>query len=241
MDIVLAEATEVATAGVSTSAVVTCEHASERLPAPWSWSDEDRWLVGTHWAYDLGARDVALELTRTIGSVGVLARFSRLLVDANRTTDAADLFRSMAEGRRVALNASVDATERARRLALFDAYHAAVASAVAASPARIVFSVHTFTPVYEGVRRAVEIGVLFDEEQALAEGLATRLSRAGFVVALNEPYSGKSGLIYSAERHARAEGRRALELEMRQDLAVDPSIRARAVEAVADFLGRAAP
>ncbi|HEX4474546.1 MAG TPA: N-formylglutamate amidohydrolase [Polyangiaceae bacterium] len=239
MDVVLDEATEVASAGVSAAAVVTCEHASERLPAPWSWPDEDRWLVGTHWAYDLGARDFALEITRAIGAVGVLARFSRLLVDPNRTTDAVDLFRTTAEGKKVALNASIDADERARRLALFDGYHAAVAGAVAASPAKIVFSVHTFTPVYEGAKRAVELGVLFDDEQALAEALAERLSRAGFVVALNEPYSGKSGLIYSAERHARSAGRRALELEMRQDLAVEPSTRARAVDAVADFLRNA--
>ena len=35
---------------------LTCEHASQRLPEGWSWPAPDRRLVGTHWAYDLGAR-----------------------------------------------------------------------------------------------------------------------------------------------------------------------------------------
>ena len=40
----------------------------------------------------------------------------------------------------------------------------------------------------------------------------------GFKVALNEPYSGRNGLMYSAMRHGRAHGALYLELELNQKL-----------------------
>jgi predicted N-formylglutamate amidohydrolase len=84
----------------------------------------------------------------------------------------------------------------------------------------------------------MEIGVLFDREDALAAVLAEALAAEGFVVAMNEPYSGKEGLIYAAERHASAHGKHALELEVRQDLAVTPEARARVVAALRRFVAR---
>jgi predicted N-formylglutamate amidohydrolase len=53
---------------------------------------------------------------------------------------------------------------------------------------------------------------------------------------MNEPYSGKLGLMYSVDRHAKKHGRRPIELEVRQDLAVDPVVRRRVVAASAAAL-----
>ncbi|NCQ62277.1 MAG: hypothetical protein GW913_16615, partial [Myxococcales bacterium] len=74
------------------------------------------------------------------------------------------------------------------------------------------------------------LGVLFDREEELACEVARALEALGQPVALNEPYSGRLGLIYSASLHAEAHGRRALELEVRQDLCVDASFRAELTE-----------
>jgi predicted N-formylglutamate amidohydrolase len=236
MGVSVDEASEIVSMGADARAIFTCEHASERLPDGWTWPDADRWLVGTHWAFDLGAADLARELAISLGAVAVLSRFSRLLVDPNRSKEAPDLFRATAEGRTVELNRDVRHGDRSRRLALFDGYHDAVDREVARPTSPVVLSVHSFTPVYEGVPRAVEIGVLFDEETVLAGRLGQCLEAESFRVVMNEPYSGKAGLIYAAARHATAHGRRALELEVRQDLATDPSVRARVLRGVANFL-----
>ena len=98
--------------------------------------------------------------------------------------------------------------------------------------AEIVLGVHTFTPLYEGQPRTMEIGVLFDREEDLAERTAAVLRHAGMIVAMNQPWSGRDGLIYSVECHADAHARRALELEVRQDLATDPGFRHRLVHAL---------
>ena len=217
--------------------VVTCEHASERMPEPWEWPAADRWLVGTHWAYDIGAADLTRELVEDLGGVALLARFSRLLADPNRPEDSPTLFRELAEGHPVELNRDLSAEERERRLfRLYRPYHRTASEVVAESDTPIVMSLHTFTPVYEGEPRELEVGVLFDTEQELAESLAAALREVGLRVALNEPYSGQQGLIFAVDQHARAHGRHAVELEVRQDLAVEEVFRRRLVSALGPWL-----
>ncbi len=219
------------------SVFLTCEHAAARLPDGYRWHEADRRLVGTHWAIDLGAAELVHELADAVHAPALLARFSRLLVDLNRPEDADTIFRPHAEGAPVELNRDLSEEEREARLArYYRPYHSALDARIGAHDATVVFSVHSFTPMYEGERRSMELGVLFDREDELADRLASHLSRAGFVTAMNEPYSGKAGLIYAAELHARAHGRRALEIEVRQDLAVDAVFRQRLVAALAPFL-----
>lgn len=233
----LDEAHEIARAGAHAGVLITCEHASERLPEPWRWSERDQRLVGTHWAFDLGAADLAREYATAIGGVAVLSRFSRLLADPNRPESSETLFRALAEGEPVELNASIDPAEREIRLdGYYRPFHEAVDREVAASGAPILLAMHTFTPLYEGNPRSLEIGVLFDREEHLAVQLLDAFAHAGWSVAPNEPYSGRAGLIHVVERHAKTHDRRAIELEVRQDLAVDPAFRARFVSVLARVL-----
>lgn len=224
------EAVEIVPGRADAPAFLTCEHASERLPAPWAWPEADRRLVGTHWAYDLGARELALDLARALEAPLVLARFSRLLVDPNRPEGSDTLFRAEADGLPVELNAAIGAEDRTQRLTRFyRPFHAAVERELARTTSPIVMAVHTYTPLYEGQRRVLEAGVLFDREEALAARMLAELRAAGFHAELNEPWSGKAGLIHVAGTHADRHGRRAIEIEMRQDLAVDAAARGRIV------------
>jgi predicted N-formylglutamate amidohydrolase len=217
--------------------LLTCEHASEHLPDTWQWPTADRWLIGTHWAYDPGADWLTRELAEELGAVAVLSRFSRLLVDPNRAEDSPDLIRTRAEGRDIKLNRHVDVAERERRIErLHRPYHAAIDREVARSKVPLLLAMHTFTPVYEGRRREVEVGVLFDTEEALAERFRHAIADVGLVTRMNEPYSGREGLMYSVDRHARAYGRRALELEVRQDLVGDEAVRRRLRQALVSVL-----
>lgn len=239
MESFVEDAVEVVVGGTGTSPfLITCEHASERLPDPWQWAIEDRWLVGTHWAHDIGAEDLSRDLAEALGATAVLSRFTRLLADPNREETARDLFLAEAEGKPVTLNHALDREERERRLArLWRPFHAAVDREVARSTSPVILAIHTFTPVWNGVARAVELGVLFDEEEELAERARFMLAKTGLVVRMNEPYSGRAGLIYSARRHALAHGRRALELEVRQDLAVEAVVREKVVAALGELAG----
>ncbi|MEO0601911.1 MAG: N-formylglutamate amidohydrolase [Myxococcota bacterium] len=202
--------------------VLTCEHAVETLPEPWSWPDADRRLLGTHWSHDIGIADLTREVAALAKWPATLAAFSRLLVDPNRAPEQENLFRAEADGLPIVFNADLSASERARRLAFHAGYHDACDAMVAATPEALVFSMHSFTPDYEGEIRRMEVGVLFNHHEPPARRLAAHLDGAGWAVALNEPWSGREGLMYAADRHSGVHGRVALEIEVRQDLLLKP-------------------
>jgi predicted N-formylglutamate amidohydrolase len=147
--------------------------------------------------------------------------------DPNRAPDDASFVVAEVAGHALSWNRAVDDAERARRRSrYFDPYHTAIDRALArraaaGAPVRLC-SIHSFTPVWDGRARAMEVGVLFDDHEELARRVAGALSREGFAIALNEPYSGLVGLIYAAQRHGRAHGVIYLELEVRNDLIATP-------------------
>lgn len=218
--------------------LLTSEHASARLPEGWTWTEADQRLVGSHWAFDLGAAELTRELAHALGASAVMSRFSRLLADPNRHLEADDLFRRVADGEPVQLNQNVDAKERERRISgYWEPYHAAIDRELGATSAPVLLSIHTFTPNYQGELRQVEVGVLFDDpEEREAEILRAVIAKHGFDTRMNEPYSGRGGMMYAANRHARNHARLALELELRQDLAVDAGVRSRVSGAIREAL-----
>jgi predicted N-formylglutamate amidohydrolase len=209
-----------------------CEHATRRLPE-WQASPEDLPYLEDHWGSDVGAGDLTRELARLTGGGALLSRFSRLVCDPNRAPEEASFVVREVAGHALSFNRSVDDAERARRCArYFDPYHAAIDRAlsrrVAASRDVLVCSIHSFTPIWGGRARPMDVGVLYDDHADVAARLVDALTREGFATAHNEPYSGLAGLIYSARRHGRAHGVVYLELEVRNDAIASPE-RARAI------------
>ncbi len=238
VDIRLEDAVELVAGKPDAPVVISCEHASERLPEPWEWPMADRWLVGTHWAYDIGASDLSRDLAQALGAPAVMARFSRLLVDPNRPFDSPTLFRDQAEGHPVEMNRGLTAADRQQRMErLYLPYHTALDRVVGETRGAMVVAAHTFTPVYEGEPRTLEVGVLYDQDEELAQRVLAAIAATGMRVALNEPYSGKAGMMYAADRHARAHNRRTVELEVRQDLAVEAVVRRQLVTALQSVFG----
>lgn len=220
--------------------VVTCEHASRRVPPPLAASAEDERWLGTHWGWDIGAAQLTRELVARKSCVAVLARFSRLVCDANRAVDAPTFVRGDVEGHTLSFNRGLDQVEVARRIAAYHApYHALVDQCLGERVSRggdvVLFSIHSFTPVFAGQRRQMEMGILFDRYEPIARRLASHLEDVGFRAALNAPYSGKDGMMYAMNNHGQRHGVVYLELEVRQDLLGDP----KGITDVADRLCKA--
>lgn len=194
----------------------TCEHASNRVPAPWRPRPADRALLQSHWGYDIGAARVTRSLARRGPGRAVFSRWSRLLLDPNR--DPADPTAVLAETDDGApsFNRRVDLAARVARF--HTPFHAAVDNEIRASAPAWVWSIHSFTPVFRGATRGMEAGVLYDDHDEASERLAAAMNALGLRTELNEPYSGKAGLIYSAARHGNHHALPYLEIEVRQDL-----------------------
>jgi predicted N-formylglutamate amidohydrolase len=223
------------------SVALTCEHASNALP-PWlSLGPGDAPWMQTHWAFDLGGAAVTRQLVELLDAPAILANFSRLVCDANRSPGDSSWIREAVEGHGLGFNRGLTGTERLRRArTLYAPYHAAVDAMLVDRLARrqttFLFSVHTFTANYRGQRREMQAGVLFDLHDDLGERFADGMRAGGLKTAINGPWSGKQGLAYSPDRHGRAHRLPYLEIELRQDLLSDVAGVRRVSALLADLL-----
>eukprot|EP01087_Luapelamoeba_hula_P005330 TRINITY_DN1540_c0_g1_i2.p1 TRINITY_DN1540_c0_g1~~TRINITY_DN1540_c0_g1_i2.p1 ORF type:complete len:333 (-),score=36.27 TRINITY_DN1540_c0_g1_i2:283-1281(-) len=240
------EAYEIHNPDVICGMMLTCEHASQRLPNGWVWHVEDAHLYNSHWAIDLGARELTIELAAHLSCCAYLCRFSRLLIDANRETWAETLIRSHAErGLPVMLNKELTEHDRQRRMEVcYEPYHNELERRIRSNvrPGGFIFSIHSFTEVYRPTdepvpKREMVGGLLVDQEEALALKIQKALLAQGVDIRINEPYSGVKGLIDQMHTdETLASQYRYLALEVRQDLVLQPEWRSKMALAMAHAL-----
>ena len=221
--------------------VLTCEHASHRLPAVAAAPRALRGVLRSHWGWDLGAWGFTQALARQLRTSAVGGRWSRLWVDLNRRVDEVELIRTTVDGVRLPWNAKLTVGEVERRVtSAHAAYHAEIDRLIARRLVRgvrpLVLAVHSFTPELAGRPRRFDVGVLYDAHRGPATRLARGVREAGFAVRYNEPYSGVEGLMYAAERHGCHHGLPCLEIEVNQALLAQPPRVQRLVVAVAAAL-----
>ena len=102
--------------------------------------------------------------------------------------------------------------------------------------ARVVAALRSWRRISEAAE--VQIGVLYDRCPELGHTWLEALQGHGYDVRANEPWSGLGGYMHAPQRHADAHGRRAVELEIRQDLLLDPEHVLRLLDVVESAIGR---
>jgi predicted N-formylglutamate amidohydrolase len=166
---------------------------------------------------------VALKMAGMLDATLVEAGISRLAIDCNRPLDAPDLILEISETTLIPGNAALSAKDRAERIALswepfHDAIETLVAEREAAGRETWLVSIHSFTPIYKGVARPWEIGIIHDDDERLAAPLIAALKATKcFTVGVNQPYSPADRVYFTLERHARSRGLPCAMIEIRND------------------------
>ena len=203
--------------------ILTCDHASRRIPRRLGTLGVAPADLARHIAWDIGAAAVARRLSELLDAPLILCGYSRLVVDCNRQLHEADAFVTQSEDVRIAGNEAIGQAARdARTEAIFWPYHHAVNRIVSARTAGaatpVMVSVHSFTPVYLGVARPWDIGVLHRWDRRLADLMMTALRGGELVVGDNQPYQVAIDEDYTIPVHAETRGMPYALLEIRQDL-----------------------
>jgi predicted N-formylglutamate amidohydrolase len=201
--------------------VLICEHAANRIPASLGTLGLSASDLTAHIAWDIGAERVARRLSRLIDAPLVLQRYSRLVYDCNRPPESPGAMPEVSEVTPVPGNRHLSAEQKlARTREIYRPFHADVADlldmrAAAGTKSRVV-SIHSFTPVYKGKERRVEIGVLHDRDTSLSVKLIK--SFGNFDARLNEPYGPEDGVLHTLNLHAAPRGLPHAMIEIRNDL-----------------------
>lgn len=209
--------------------LLSCDHASSRIPAALgdlgvAAADRDR-----HVAWDIGALAVARGLSAALDATLVASGYSRLVIDLNRPPQRADRFPVRSEDVAVPGNVALDDAERTRRTAaLFEPYHGAIARLLDARAARgqptLFVAIHSFTPVYAGVARPWEIALLSNRDRRVADCLMRALRREHVLnVGDNIPYRLTDEGDYGVPVHGEQRGLPHVLVELRQDTVASAS------------------
>ena len=224
--------------------LLVCDHASYYLPPHLGTLGLQGADMLRHIAWDPGALPVALKMSAMLDAALVEAGVSRLAIDCNRPLDAPDLIPEISETTLIPGNAGLAGKDRAERIALswqpfHDTVEALVEERLAAGRETRLVTVHSFTPVYKGVARPWEIGIIHDGDERLSAPLIAALEALErFTVGENEPYSPADRVYFTLERHARSRGLPCAMIEIRNDEIADAAGQAKWAELLAGILGR---
>lgn len=227
----------------SSPVVVVCEHASNFFPPELDGLGLDAEARESHIAWDPGALPVAQVMASRLGAALVSARVSRLVYDCNRPPHAPDAMPARSEVFDVPGNAGLDEAERALRTELvYKPFRAALADVLAGRIGRptVLVTIHTFTPVYKGVARDVELGILCDEDARLADAiLQVAGSHTSLDVRRNEPYGPADGVTHTLIEHGLSNGILNVMIEIRNDLVGTGEQQASMADLLCDVLEEA--
>ena len=204
--------------------LLICDHASNAVPTALQGLGLPEQELHRHIAYDKGAAEVTRLLARKLDAPGVLAGYSRLVIDTNRSLDHFQSIVGESDGITIPGNCDLSPEQiRDRTEACFWPYHRRVGSGLAGFAMRgqrpAVIAIHAYTPVFDGYERPWHMGVLWRDDGRIAEPLIAALRASdGLVVGDNEPYSGREQYGYSMDVHAGETGLPHVLIELRDDL-----------------------
>ena len=218
--------------------VCAADHASNHVPADIAIGIPEH-LLHEHIALDIGTQAIAEILAREHGIPAHIAAVSRLVCDFNREEDGPGLVPEASDGHPIPGNIGADWEARLSRF--HRPYHTALGEWLAASEPALVLSLHSFTPrlASREEARPWQVGVLYNQDDRAARIAIPLLEAEGLNVGDNLPYSGRD-LNYTMNRHAEAEGRAYLGIELRQDLTRTPVDHARWAALLAKIAQRVA-
>ena len=204
--------------------VLSCEHASRELPERLCIPIPDA-VLESHRGWDPGAARVGRAVAEGLGERLHEGRYTRLLVEQNRSLNSEELWSEYSRG----------LSEEDKRRVLDEVYlpyrdelESSLKRALGHFERVAHISIHSFTEVWKGERREVDLGILFDPARAfevevagmLMKGLRERLP--GWEIRLNEPYLGTDdGLNHWYRKRFAAERYAGIEIELKQSLLGD--------------------
>ncbi|MDX8355693.1 N-formylglutamate amidohydrolase [Cognatiyoonia sp. IB215182] len=221
--------------------VLVCEHAAARIPKEFQNLGLTTRDLDSHIAWDPGALETATCLSELLGAPLIFSAVSRLVYDCNRPPEAESAVPVQSETTLIPGNMNLSQAERQSRVERFYTPFEALLSTTLDNrqDPTILVTIHSFTPVYRGERRSVEIGILHDNDSRLADVILQVAH--GFKIARNSPYGPDDGVTHTLRQHALPRGILNVMIELRNDLIKTPGQCEEMAHNLACWLSQALP
>lgn len=201
--------------------IISCEHGGNQIPAWLSnlFKDKNQ-LLQSHRGWDPGALFLAERIVARFHCPFVFEKISRLVIDQNRSLTNKQVFSE------ITTSLSPEQKEKVV-LDIYKPYRRTITSTIEnllKKHRRVYhFSIHSFTPVLNGVTRNADMGLLYDPRREIEKTLCLKLIRRlqneipGIRIRRNYPYKGTSDGLTTALRKRFSDRRYAgIEIEVNQ-------------------------
>lgn len=203
------------------SILIVCEHAANDIPPHLNNLGLAPDARVSHAAWDPGALAVAAYMADRLPAMLISGRVSRLVYDCNRPPDAPSAIPEKSEIYDIPGNVNLTAAERQNRIdSVYRPFEAALRNHIKMyrKTLSLMVTIHSFTPVFHGKKRGVEIGILHGQDTRFAYSMMGAIPPgSGWNVRLNEPYSAQDGVAHTLDLHGAGNGLANVMIEIRND------------------------
>lgn len=205
--------------------LLVCEHASATIPSVFADLGLQQHALSSHIAWDPGALELAMSLAKMFDATLCYQRYSRLLYDCNRPPESPSAIREKSEAYDIPVNRNLSALERNQRVETFYRPFQLGLSSLLDDRKRsgrqtVLVTVHSFTPVFFGKPRDVEVGILHDVDTRLADAILAQTDglNGSYKIRRNEPYGPEDGVTHTLMEYGVQNGLLNVMIEIRNDL-----------------------
>ena len=167
------------------------DHASNYIPKSLDNLGLNKNLFNTHIAYDLGIKELCINLSKLLKSKFITGEYSRLIIDLNRGLSDPTLIPEIVDRKIIPKNIKLSKNEKRNRISeVYNRYHNNIKRTIKSDHITILISLHSFNPIFKNKKRNIHFGILSNQDRRLSNYIITEMRQRGLKVGDNEPYEG---------------------------------------------------
>ncbi len=171
--------------------LIIVDHASNFIPKENNKLGLPNFFLKQHIAFDIGIKELSLDLANRLKCKIIQGKYSRLLIDLNRDLDDPTVIPEIVDNKIIHGNIGLSKSEiRLRVKKIYNKYHNEIDRIVRNKKVKIILSLHSFNPIFKNKKRVLEFGILSNEDKSLSSIIIHQLRLQKLKVGDNKPYKG---------------------------------------------------
>ena len=203
--------------------LIIADHASNFIPKKNNKLGLSNSFLRQHIAFDIGVRELSLDLSNRLKCKIIQGKYSRLLIDLNRDLDDPTVISEIVDRKIIPGNIGLSKREvRLRVKKIYNKYHDEIDRTIRKEKVKVILSIHSFNPIFKNKKRLLEFGILSNEDKNLSSIIIDQLRLQKLNVGDNKPYKGNL-IGDSMYKHGLRNNLSHALIEVRNDLLSNPS------------------
>ena len=203
--------------------LIIADHASNYIPEEYINLGLPDSFLSNHIAFDIGVKELVLDLSNRLKCRVIQGKYSRLLIDLNRDLDDPTIIPEIVDRKIIPGNIGLQKCEvRLRIKKIYNKYHNEIERIIRNEKVNIILSLHSFNPIFMNKKRLLEFGILSNEDKNLSSIIIDQLRLQKTNVGDNKPYKGNL-IGDSMYRHGLRNKLPHALIEVRNDLLSNPT------------------